>query len=62
MLVVAGLIEGFVSPSAIDYASRVGVLVVSLTLWALYFLGAGRVAANPATSNHAKQSPAQCAN
>ena len=61
MLVVAGLIEGFVSPSAIDYASRVGVLVVSLTLWALYFLGAGRVGANPVPSNQRKQSPAQCA-
>ena len=42
MLVLAGFIEGFVSPSSIDYASRVGVLVTSLGLWALYFLRAGR--------------------
>lgn len=42
MLVIAGLIEGFVSPSAIDYASRIAVLLVSVALWALYFFGAGR--------------------
>ena len=42
MLVIAGLIEGFVSPSAIDYPSRIGVLVVSLGLWAVYFVFAGR--------------------
>jgi uncharacterized membrane protein SpoIIM required for sporulation len=41
MLVIAGFIEGFVSPSAIDYASRIGVLGVSLALWAVYFLAAG---------------------
>lgn len=45
MLVIAGFIEGFVSPSGIDYASRIGVLCVSLGLWAVYFLFAGRVAA-----------------
>ena len=44
MLVIAGLIEGFVSPSAIDYPSRIGVLVVSLGLWAVYLLCAGRSA------------------
>ncbi len=42
MLVIAGFIEGFVSPSQIDYASRIGVLVVSLALWAIYILSAGR--------------------
>jgi uncharacterized membrane protein SpoIIM required for sporulation len=42
MLVIAGIIEGFVSPSSIDYPSRVGVLVASLGLWALYFIFAGR--------------------
>lgn len=42
MLVIAGVIEGFVSPSAIDYPSRIGVLAVSLGLWAAYFLVAGR--------------------
>ncbi len=41
MLVVAGLIEGFVSPSNIDYSTRLTVLGVSLVIWAAYFLGAG---------------------
>jgi uncharacterized membrane protein SpoIIM required for sporulation len=48
MLVIAGLIEGFVSPSGIDYSSRIGVLAVSLGLWALYFFGAGHDPAPPA--------------
>ena len=48
MLIVAGLIEGFVSPSGIDYPSRIGVLSASLLVWAIYFLGAGRrVATDP---------------
>jgi uncharacterized membrane protein SpoIIM required for sporulation len=51
MLVIAGLIEGFVSPSAIDYASRIGVLALSLALWAIYFLGAGRDRNPPAVLN-----------
>ena len=62
MLVVAGLIEGFVSPSAISYTSRIGVLVVSLSLWAVYFLAAGRVAPNPTTSNQTSDSPVPRAN
>jgi hypothetical protein len=41
MLVIAGLIEGFVSPSGIDFTTRIGVLVLSLSLWAVYFFGAG---------------------
>jgi uncharacterized membrane protein SpoIIM required for sporulation len=41
MLVIAGLIEGFVSPSGIDYPTRLAVLAASLTLWAVYFAGAG---------------------
>jgi len=45
MLVIAGFMEGFVSPSGIDYASRIGVLCVSLGLWAVYFFAAGRTAA-----------------
>jgi uncharacterized membrane protein SpoIIM required for sporulation len=49
MLVIAGLIEGFVSPSAIDYASRIGVLGVSLALWAAYFLVAGHARSGRAT-------------
>jgi uncharacterized membrane protein SpoIIM required for sporulation len=42
MLVIAGLIEGFISPSGIDYSGRIGVLSLSLAVWAVYFLGAGR--------------------
>ena len=45
MLVIAGLIEGFVSPSSIDYASRVGVLGATLMLWTVYFIFAGRSSA-----------------
>ena len=41
MLVIAGAIEGFVSPSNIDYLTRIAVLGLSLALWAVYFLGAG---------------------
>ena len=41
MLVIAGLIEGFVSPSALDYPSRIAILAVSVGLWAVYFFGAG---------------------
>ncbi len=43
MLVVAGLIEGFVSPSSISFSSRLGVLLLSLALWVAYFGFAGRV-------------------
>lgn len=42
MLVFAGIIEGFVSPSSLDYSSRIAVLAGSLGLWAVYFLAAGR--------------------
>jgi uncharacterized membrane protein SpoIIM required for sporulation len=41
MLVIAGLIEGFVSPSGIAYSVRITVLAASLSIWAAYFLGAG---------------------
>jgi uncharacterized membrane protein SpoIIM required for sporulation len=41
MLVFAGIIEGFLSPSSIDYSTRLAVLAVSLLIWAVYFLGAG---------------------
>ncbi len=41
MLVVAGLIEGFVSPSGLAYPARIGVLAASLAVWAAYFIGAG---------------------
>jgi uncharacterized membrane protein SpoIIM required for sporulation len=51
MLVIAGLIEGFVSPSGIDYPSRIGVLVVSLGLWAVYFLTAGHDRTTAVASN-----------
>ncbi|HWP57096.1 MAG TPA: stage II sporulation protein M [Candidatus Acidoferrales bacterium] len=42
MLVVAGLIEGFVSPSSIDYNTRLAILGASVAAWAVYFLAAGR--------------------
>lgn len=42
MLVIAGLIEGFVSPSGIGYPARIVVLSVSLAAWAAYFTLAGK--------------------
>ncbi len=42
MLVIAGLIEGFVSPSGIGYPARIVILAVSLAAWAAYFFLAGR--------------------
>jgi uncharacterized membrane protein SpoIIM required for sporulation len=42
MLVFAGLIEGFVSPSAIGYPARMAVLAITLTIWTGYFVMAGR--------------------
>jgi uncharacterized membrane protein SpoIIM required for sporulation len=53
MLIIAGLIEGFVSPSGIDYPSRIGVLVVSLGFWAIYFLCAGQERKHPGDFNRA---------
>jgi uncharacterized membrane protein SpoIIM required for sporulation/uncharacterized RDD family membrane protein YckC len=42
MLVFAGLIEGFVSPSSIGFPARIAVLVVSLLFWIGYLVLAGR--------------------
>lgn len=42
MLVVAGLIEGLVSPSSIGFGPRLLILVSSVTLWLVYFSQAGR--------------------
>jgi uncharacterized membrane protein SpoIIM required for sporulation/uncharacterized RDD family membrane protein YckC len=42
MLVVAGLIEGFVSPSSIGYTARIAILSITLTGWFLYLGFAGR--------------------
>jgi uncharacterized membrane protein SpoIIM required for sporulation len=42
MLVVAGLIEGFISPSSIGFEARIAVLVLTLLIWAAYFVSAGR--------------------
>ncbi|HXF15485.1 MAG TPA: stage II sporulation protein M [Burkholderiales bacterium] len=42
MLVVAGLIEGFVSPSSIGYSARIAVLAITLTGWFAYLGLAGR--------------------
>jgi uncharacterized membrane protein SpoIIM required for sporulation len=54
MLVVAGLIEGFVSPSSIGFSARIGVLVVTLTFWLTYLALAGlrRTAWTPDRSTH----------
>jgi uncharacterized membrane protein SpoIIM required for sporulation len=41
MLVIAGLIEGFLSPSSINYQARLAILLVSALVWAVYFLGIG---------------------
>jgi uncharacterized membrane protein SpoIIM required for sporulation/uncharacterized RDD family membrane protein YckC len=37
LLVVAGLIEGFISPSFLTYAPRLGIFGGSILLWAAYF-------------------------
>ena len=42
MLVFAGLIEGFVSPSSIGYTARIAVLSITLAGWFLYLGFAGR--------------------
>jgi uncharacterized membrane protein SpoIIM required for sporulation len=42
MLAIAGLIEGFVSPSSIGYGARLAVLVISLLFWFGYLGFAGR--------------------
>jgi len=42
MLVIAGLIEGFVSPSSLPFEARMGVLGLSVLLWGLYFGRVGR--------------------
>ncbi len=42
MLVVAGLIEGFISPGGIGYELRILILAVSVLLWFFYFYAAGR--------------------
>ncbi len=42
MLVFAGLIEGFVSPSSIGYGARVAVFGGTVSMWVIYFVVAGR--------------------
>jgi uncharacterized membrane protein SpoIIM required for sporulation/uncharacterized RDD family membrane protein YckC len=42
MLVVAGIIEGFVSPSSIGYPARITVLAITLAGWFAYLGFAGR--------------------
>jgi uncharacterized membrane protein SpoIIM required for sporulation len=46
MLAVAGLIEGFVSPSSISYGARLIVLVGTLAFWLGYLGLAGRKGTN----------------
>jgi uncharacterized membrane protein SpoIIM required for sporulation len=56
MLVVAGLIEGFVSPSSIGFPERIAILAVSLVFWIGYLALAGlRSAAT--SSNFADSAP-----
>jgi len=54
MLVVAGLIEGFISPSSIGFEARIGVLAVTLTFWLAYLAlaGLGSSASTPDRSTH----------
>ena len=47
MLVIAGLIEGFVSPAHIPYVARIVILSGSLLFWLLYFVFAGRGPTGP---------------
>lgn len=42
MLGVAGMLEGFISPSGIGYPLRLVILVISLCRWMVYLLWAGR--------------------
>lgn len=42
MLVIAGLIEGFVSPSSVGFEVRIVILAISVTGWVAYFSFAGR--------------------
>lgn len=42
MLIFAGMIEGFVSPSSIGYGARIAVLVISLIFWFGYLGLTGR--------------------
>jgi uncharacterized membrane protein SpoIIM required for sporulation len=46
MLVIAGLIEGLISPSSIGYAARITILALTLTGWTAYFGLAGRNVSN----------------
>jgi uncharacterized membrane protein SpoIIM required for sporulation len=47
MLVIAGLIEGFLSPSNINYQTRLAILGGSLLVWGGYFLAVGRRDSSP---------------
>ena len=42
MLIIAGLIEGFVSPADIAYSTRIAIISLSMLIWFLYFTFAGR--------------------
>ncbi|MCE5317910.1 MAG: stage II sporulation protein M [Parachlamydia sp.] len=42
MLLAAGLIEGFISPSSIDFSARVLWLAASCVFWSVYFCWIGR--------------------
>lgn len=42
MLVIAGIIEGFVSPSDISYPSRIFIFTGSIVFWAAWWISIGR--------------------
>lgn len=51
MLVIAGLIEGFVSPSSLPFELRLIVLGGSLFLWLAYFIGVGKEKSVPPSAS-----------
>jgi len=42
MLLIAGVIEGFISPSAIGYSARIAILALSLAFWLVFYALHGR--------------------
>lgn len=50
MLVAAGIIEGFVSPSSMAFYWRIAFLIGSLVLWGVYFFFAGKPSVKLTTS------------
>ena len=57
MLVVAGIIEGFVSPSALGLAPRMVFASAVIALWACFFTLTGRRQQSPAVETGARRDP-----